>query len=269
VFAAKSLVDEVCAHIADHGQIITRCLVEAESEHGETSHRVWYRAEGLAATALLDRVRWQLDGWVNGADPPSAGVSLLRITPTEVITDAGVHDALWGGRPQADDNAARAIARVMGLMGPASVTMASWRGGRDPRQMFEMVPVADLGSVVTARPEHAEGHDSGSWPGSLPTPSPATVHVEPIPVDVLDHSGRVVRVNGRGVMSAAPAMVVYATGSATVSSWAGPWPVDERWWDPRARRAARFQMVVSGDHGERAHMIEVSSGRWYITADYD
>ena len=269
VFAAKSLVDEVCARITDHGQIITRCLVEAESEHGETSHRVWYRAEGLPATALLDRVRWQLDGWVNGADPPSAGVSLVRITPTEVIADAGVHDALWGGRSQADDNAARAIARVMGLMGPTSVTMASWRGGRDPRQMFEMVPVADLGSAVVVASEPTQGGDGGLWPGALPAPSPATVHVEPVPVDVLDHSGRVVQVNGRGVVSAAPALVVYATGSATVSSWAGPWPIDERWWDPRARRAARFQMVVSGDHGERAHMIEVSSGRWYVTADYD
>lgn len=266
VFAAKSLVDEVCTHIADRGQIITRCLVEAESEHGDTSRRVWYRAEGLMAAALLDRVRWQLDGWVNGADPPSAGVTLLRITPTEVITDAGVHDALWGGRSQADDNAARAIARVMGLMGPTSVTMASWRGGRDPGQMFEMIPVADLGSSVATMPERASGT---LWPGVLPTPSPARVHVEPIPVDVLDHGGRVVRVNGRGVMSAAPALVVFPLGSATVSSWAGPWPVDERWWDPRARRAARFQMVVTGDHGERAHMIEVSSGRWYVTADYE
>lgn len=271
VFAAKSLVDEVCAHIAHHGQVVTRCLVEAESEHGETSHRVWYRSEGLAAAAMLDRVRWQLDGWVNGADPPSAGVSLLRITPTEVLADAGVHDALWGGRSQADDNAARAVARVMGLMGPASVAMASWRGGRDPREMFVMTPVADLGSPETAGPGHTMSWHAinASWPGALPAPSPATVHVEPVPVDVLDHGGRVVRVSGRGVVSAAPALVVYATGSAAVSSWAGPWPVDERWWDLRARRVARFQMVVTGDQGERAHMIEVSSGRWYITADYD
>jgi len=54
-----------------------------------------------------------------------------------------------------------------------------------------------------------------------------------------------------------------------VVSWAGPWPVDERWWDRRARRAARFQMVVDDGRGERAHMIEVCAGRWVITADFD
>ena len=268
VFAAKSLVDEMCAHIADRGQTITRCLVEAESEHGETSHRMWYRAEGLAAPLLLDRVRWQLDGWVNGTDPPSAGVSLLRLTPTEVLVDAGTHDALWGGRSQADDAAARSIARVMGLMGPTSVTVASWRGGRDPQQVFEMIPVADLGSDDQRRREAPTGRHQ-AWPGSLPTPSPATVHTEPIPVEVLDEAGCVVRVNGRGVASAAPALVVYPTGSASVVAWAGPWPVDERWWDERARRAARFQIVVTDQRGERAQLIEISAGRWTVTADFD
>ena len=198
-------------------------------------------------------------------------MSLLRITPTEVQADTGTHDALWGGRSEADQAAARAIARVMGLTGPTSVTVASWRGGRDPGRMFEMIPVADLGSDgrrLVARPSTPSAPLATVWPGALPTPSPAVVHTEPIPVDVLDHDGHGVRVNGRGVVSAPPALVVYPTGSAPVTAWAGPWPVDERWWDERTRRAARFQMVVAGEHGERAHVVELCHGRWWITADY-
>ena len=49
--------------------------------------------------------------------------------------------------------------------------------------------------------------------------------------------------------------------------WAGPWPVDERWWDPPAhRRRARFQVV--DDDGE-AHLLAVEGGRWWVEATYD
>jgi hypothetical protein len=43
-----------------------------------------------------------------------------------------------------------------------------------------------------------------------------------------------------------------------VVAWAGPWPVEERWWDPRrARRAVRLQLLVRAR--ERAHELSSSS----------
>jgi len=52
-----------------------------------------------------------------------------------------------------------------------------------------------------------------------------------------------------------------------VQSWAGPWPVDERWWDPEhARRYARFQIVgVDGS----AWLLAVENGAWWTEARYD
>ena len=57
----------------------TRLVVEAETEHGERLARCW-RDEGvLGASALADRVRWQLEGWLHGppAVRPTAGLVRL------------------------------------------------------------------------------------------------------------------------------------------------------------------------------------------------
>jgi protein ImuB len=52
-----------------------------------------------------------------------------------------------------------------------------------------------------------------------------------------------------------------------VVAWAGPWPADERWWDPAThRRRARFQLLT--DDGA-AHLAVVEAGRWWLEAVYD
>ena len=270
VFAAKTLVDDMVHHFTDRGQICTRLRVEAETEHGETSVRMWHRAEGMNESAMVDRVRWQLDGWINGADPPSAGITKLALIPIEVRGDAGTQEGFWGGRTAADDAAARAISRVMGLVGPAGVTVASWRGGRDPREQYRMVSVADIGAdgtTVHARPTTS---DAPRWPGSIPAPSPALLHHEPVKVCVVDANDRPVSVSGRGFVSMAPDAIRRDDGgdATPVVAWAGPWPVEERWWDDRARRAARFQLVVRTPDGQRAYLAEVSSGQWWLVAEY-
>jgi protein ImuB len=52
-----------------------------------------------------------------------------------------------------------------------------------------------------------------------------------------------------------------------IAGWAGPWPVEERWWaHTEARRAARFQMsLVDG----RAFLLSLSDGHWAVEASYD
>jgi protein ImuB len=52
-----------------------------------------------------------------------------------------------------------------------------------------------------------------------------------------------------------------------VVAWAGPWPVEERWWNPDStRRLARFQLV--GADGN-AWLLLVEDGRWWTEARYD
>lgn len=269
MFAVKSLIDELSAYFHERGLVCTRLGVEAETEHGESSQRTWYRAEGLDASAMLDRLRWQLDGWINGPHPPSAGVTLLRLDPVQIRQSAGTQQGFWGGRSQADDDAVRAMTRVTGLLGSHSVLVASWCGGRDPQHMFEMVPFADLGADGRqAVPVPDQHHENPPWPGSLPAPAPAWIDGDAEPIQVLDHQDRAVTVNGRGLVSSDPVHLVRRSQSFTVVAWAGPWPVHERWWDARARRVARFQLVVETPDGQRAYLAEIASGSWKLTAEY-
>jgi protein ImuB len=86
---------------------------------------------------------------------------------------------------------------------------------------------------------------------------------------VTDRAGDPVRVSGRVEISAPPAVLVPEPGAPPlrITSWAGPWPLAERWWDPeRARRRARFQAVTADG---RAWLLCVEDGRWHVEAVYD
>jgi protein ImuB len=77
-----------------------------------------------------------------------------------------------------------------------------------------------------------------------------------------------VTVSGRAVVSAPPARLSVCGGPwLAVTSWAGPWPVTERWWRPAsARRNARFQLVA--DDGS-AWLAVLQDGQWLIEARYE
>jgi protein ImuB len=267
VFVAKQLAETLVASLRATGQVCVRLLVEAETEHGERTSRSWYRADGLTAAAMVERVRWQLDGWATQPGGLSGGVVLLRLAPQQVRADVGRQGGFWGGTTQADEGAARAITRLLGVLGPEAVTVAEWRGGRDPRRVYELVSAATADVVErAAAPVDLTAHPAaGPWPGRLPRPSPAVVHLEPRPVEVRDRQGRVVRVSGRGLLSEVPAQLVIGSAVHEIAAWAGPWPVEERWWQASGRRAARFQVVVASG---RAHLVEVAGGQWWLTADY-
>ena len=91
---------------------------------------------------------------------------------------------------------------------------------------------------------------------------------EPEPLVVLDANGDPVGVSGRAQASAPPAVLRRADGrTSRIAAWAGPWPLDERWWDPaERRRQARLQLVL--DDGT-AHLCAVERGRWQLEATYD
>jgi protein ImuB len=265
VFTAKRLADHLHHRLGTLGLVCTQVVVRVETEHGERLERAWRHDVAFGPAAVAERVRWQLEGWVQGPAAPTGGLVLVRLTPTEVVADSGRQLGFWGGRTQADDRALRAVARLAGLLGPDAVAVPEWRGGRDP--LVAVATVAASAVDLDGR-EVVPPPDAGPWPGRLPTPSPASVLAEPVPVDVRDAGGGPVGVSGRGLASAAPATVVRpGAGPEAVVAWAGPWPVDERWWDPaRHRRRARFQLLTASG---TALLATVEGGRWWLEAVYD
>lgn len=300
-FAAREPAARLHELLAGRGLACTRLQVHAETEHGEELIRTWRCAEPLTPSGINDRVRWQLDAWVSAglragtAAPagPSAGIVLLRLVPEEVVPVGALQRGLWGDAGEDDERATRAMVRVQGLLGPDSVYTAVLGGGRDPAQQARLVPWGD--ERVPELPADQP------WPGRLPPPSPATVveAEQPPLAEVLDDAGGLVGVTARAQLTAAPHRIaVDGRPPRAVLGWAGPWPVEERWWEPGGgRRRARLQVVLAGDPaggddhagadrgyqdrgyqdrsrgdgsaGQTALLLACENGRWSVEGVYD
>ena len=268
-FTAKSLADRLHARLAADGLACTHVLVEAETEHGEHLARQWRHEGALTAGALANRVRWQLDGWLTGSATvrPTAGISRLSLVPLEVVVARGRQLGFWGGETLVDERIWRAVARIQGQLGADAVTVPEVRGGRGPGERVVRVSASGV-DLTEARSSVLPQAVAEPWPGQIPPPAPATVLADLEPVEVVDGRCRPVTVSGRADVSAAPAQLNRrGRASVGVAAWAGPWPVDERWWDPaRHRRRARFQIVTNDG---TAHLVVLEAGRWWLEATYD
>jgi protein ImuB len=277
-FIARTLAEQLHDLLAGHGLACTRLGIEAQTEHGEELSRVWRHDGVLTAVDIADRVRWQLDGWLAGRTGharPTAGISLLRLVPEEIVEDGGLQLGLWGEVGEADERAHRVLARVQGMLGPEGVFTAVLGGGRDPADQVRYVPWRD---------ERAPERPEAPWPGRLPAPAPATVLPEPLPASVLDAGGLPVGVTGRYAVTAPPDQVVIGgRPPRAVLGWAGPWPVEERWWDrAAASRKARFQVLITPPETSPVRLVgegeglagtglllSLSGGHWLVEAVYD
>ena len=280
-FTARALADDMMARLDRDGLDCVSIGIEAESDSGHASSRRWRHERRFAAADVVDRVRWQLEGWYRSPDRPTGPVTLIRITPWVTAPADGRQLGMWGATSMADERAARALARVQGLLGAEAVTVPRLAGGRRPADTGRRVPLHAAGDADRGQDSSATGPRNGRknrkakakavdapWLGRLPAPSPAVVLAQPEPITVTDCVGTPVTVGGRGEASAAPQLLTDSAGrSRTVTAWAGPWPLDERWWRPSVRRRqARFQMIL--DDGS-AHLCALEAGRWWREATYD
>lgn len=268
-FVAKASADRLHERLDAMGLACSVLRIVAETEHAEHLERRWRHEGTLSPGAIADRVRWQLDGWLSGsaAVRPTGGIARLVLVPDEVGAASGRQLGFWGERPGGGERAARALARLQGTLGAGAVTVPELRGGRDPQSRVRLVPVESVDLADRGPLEVVERGSGAPWPGRLPSPSPASVLVDPEPAEVLDIDGRSVGVDGRGMVSAPLREVRVGGGADQVVAWAGPWPVEERWWDPhRRRRQARFQ-VVTADGVSRSMVVD--RGRWWVVGRYD
>ena len=261
-FAGKVLADGFIDGLAARGLAATRVVVTARTTGDAVIERVWRDDGALGATAVAQRIRWQIDGWLSRPNATGrGGVCRLELRPDDVGPATGRQEGFWGGADARDDRARRAAARLQAMVGASSVRMPELHGGRSPAEQVRLVPV-DTVAATAIRP------DRSPWPGSVPSPQPTVVFTPARPASVVDAGGSDVSVSGRGVLSAAPARLsVEGRPWTEIVSWAGPWLYDERWWDATShRRRARFQMVLPG---AIAHLVTLEAGSWWVEATYD
>lgn len=279
-FAARGAADRLHQLLRRHGLVCTRLAVELTTAHDEHLLRRWRHLDAaFDPAAMVDRVRWQVDGWWNTttattAERPSAGVAMLRLQADECAVAGEVQPDLWDATATIDAQVRRTLGRVQGMLGADGVRTAVIGGGRAHGEQVRLVTWGDpqepalpgLPGTVTVRVP--TGVETPPWPGRLPPPAPAVVHTAPLPAHVCDTADRPVGVTGRCTATGEPARVSIAAGPwYDVVGWAGPWPVDERWWDvDHARRRARFQIVLSDG---TAHLFALEDSRWWVEATYD
>ena len=267
-FAGRSLAGGLHRSLEAAGVGCTRLAIHAVTANGQELERVWRCAEPLTEDATADRVRWQLDGWLNRrneGDRPSAPITVLRLRPVEVVSAEALQLPLWGGVGEEDRlRARRALVRVQGLLGPDAVKVPVLSGGRGPAERVTLTPLGDE-LVPQANPDQP-------WPGQLPEPSPTVLLDDP--VELFDAEGNAVRVTSRGLFSADPFRLDAPGRKGRLSWWAGPWPVDERWWDPTLKRGrtARVQVLLGSDRAQapvEALLLCYRQRRWYLEGVYE
>lgn len=199
---------------------------------------------------------------------------------------AGRQAGFWGEVGDAERRAWHALAAAQGVVGAEGVVVARLQAGRSPAARTRLVPwtppdPSDIPPALapsgtrsgapagrgTARPARRRERDQAvaPWPGRIPAPAPALVHLSPRRAELVGEDGQPVAVSGRALVSSPPARLSVEGGPwAVVTAWAGPWPSDERWWSPSRRRGARLQVVT----GEEARLLLVEQGRWWVEATY-
>lgn len=277
-FSIRRTADAFVAGLAHHGLAATEVRVEVEVEDapGVAVGRDWLHPRVFGAADLVDRLHWQLSGSTRGArsgsGPSGSGagaqgrraatqvgspVTLVRFVPVVAVPEGAHAEGLWGG--STDERVARGLAKVQGILGHEGVVVPVLQGGRGPADRQTLVPYGERPTALRDR--------TLPWPGRLPDPPPARVFPEPWPAGVLTDDGRPVLVDDRGAMTGVPGRfrTCAAEGWQPVAAWAGPWPVEESWWDG-GRRLTRFQVVgVDG----RAWLLSLAGADWWTEAGYD
>jgi hypothetical protein len=223
------------AHVSDRfGADAAACHRAARAESGELA--------GVRDRSIERRLR------VARGEDPDRGSEPSPYQP-----------GFFGGASAADRRAARSFARVQERLGIEAVLIGRVQGGRDPAEQSALVP---WGS-----PEgEAAGAGGAPWPGRLPPPAPTQVLRPPRPAQVVDAAGRPVEVSGRGLLDRELDRLSIDGGPwQAVVGWAGPWPVTERWWSVRRRRA-RVQVVTADGV---ARLLCTERGQWWVEALYD
>ncbi|MFC8179172.1 DNA polymerase Y family protein [Rhodococcus sp. NPDC057297] len=260
-FAGRGMAEKLHTKLAAAAVACTRLLVHASTGNGENLSRTWRCAEPLTPEGTADRVRWQLDGWLTGRSvaKPTSGITMLRLEPVEVVAAGELQLGLWGSVGDEEERARRALVRVQGLLGGDSVKIGVLSGGRGPG---DRVTLRSLGDELVPLSDPA-----APWPGRLPAPAPAAVMDTSPRVTLEDANGNDVHVGLRGSFDTRPVTLRWGSKAWPLRGWAGPWPIDERWWDPTVgTQGARVQVLFEQT---RALLLLYGDDGWRVEGIYE
>lgn len=273
-FVARALAARLHQQLSEAGVVCQLLKVEADFSDGTQVSRVWRTGEPLSEAATADRVRWQLDGWLSvrgNVDEANEedGIIALTLRPLECVPPDMAGGGLWDTGRSQKHVARQVIQRVQSTLGIDAVLQPIPAGGRGVEERIHFVAFGEAPDPVRA--------PQGSWPGKIPGPLPARlsagINHPASRVVLIDASGKRVQVTAEALLSSIPYALSWGNKRYVVTAWAGPWPVDDRWWESSGKRYARLQVVgqaVSAESNEQisAWLLLWMEEKWRVEASY-
>ena len=215
-FAGRSLAGDLHRSLEASGVGCTRLAIHAVTANGEELERVWRCAEPLTEDATADRVRWQLDGWLNKRNPNDRPTA--RRSPR-----SGCGRWRWFRPKRCSCRCGVASAKRTGC-GPAG-RWCGYRACSGPRRCRCRCSAGD-GGLPSASPSPRWAM---SWcrgqirisRGRVSFPNRRRRVLLDDPVELFDAEGNPVRVTGRGLFSADPSRLA-APGTGRPAVAGGP-----------------------------------------------
>jgi len=278
VAVARKTIESVVQTISGHGQQCIRLMMSCETDHAEHVSRIWGEPRGFSVPVIAQRLLCQLEGWLTDAsadpDAPTSGVVRVEFTPLECREVLVVQPLLWGGQQENTERASRAATMALAVDDTVEVCVPRWEGGRDVATVYSRVPVSlvNLSDLHAGEKRVMVGDGvAREWSGSVPRPSPAAIAPSPPPIRLIDVTGRDVGVTSRHELDVAPVVVEVGRHRYHVERVGGPWPVEERWWDPRRkRRHVRLQLLVRHTSGAvGVFLVGLEHQQWTLLARYE
>lgn len=258
-FSIRVATEDYVNRLSAAGVVCTRVRITVGFDNAQHGTRVWLHPRFFSASELVDRVRWQLeqqardDPQQHETPPGVVSVFYEALSPEERDSH---EPGLWGQGP--DARVHHVFSRVQSLVGAGGVLTARTQTSRFPGATHVLTTWGE--KVVPS--EH-----QGPMPGALPKPFPGTVFSHPRDVLLYDSAGQHITVEN-ATLSHAPARLVLGQRELVLVSWAGPWPVSERWWDERhARYAHRVQVL--DERGVGWLLTSAQGTLWRLEARYD
>jgi len=258
-FGVRLATDEYYERLVAAGRVCTAVRITITLDNGYRTERVWVHPRFFTSSDLVDRVRWQLEQFFRDTDttsefPPGVeSVNYQALNPEDRVAH---EPGLWGHGP--DARVHQVFSRVQGLVGAQGVLTAHSLDARLATDSQVLTPWGDA---------KRDSDPPGPLPGSLPKPLPGTVFAAPRPIALVDHTGQSVVVT-EGSLSADPAVMVWNGHQRALTSWAGPWPVWEQWWD-RDRHRLVHRLQVLDERGVGWLVIAQEQSLWHLEARYD
>ena len=230
-FSARGIAEQFVADLAAHGLACT-CLElqalqrERRGDGAPLAARRRARRPSTSSTGCAGSWR----AGCPGRDRPTGGIARVRLVPIETVPTGAHQQALWGGSGAEDE---RAAPRAGPGADAARARLGADAGARGrPRSR----PAHPAGAV--GRRAGAAALARAAVAGAAARPG-ADRAARPAPPGAGARRRRAVRCGSPSAARCPSPPALFAMGDETpaaITSWAGPWPVDERWWSAAEAR---------------------------------